>query len=139
MKVVFKSLVGIFVGFIVALVTIMVLSFFSIFIFSYLIVDKAPMDILMTSVEPLVYSLFTIFVGIVIGIYLSAQISGSPNIVNAILVAAMYGGFMYYIGQSPSNLDKEYPIWYEIASNIVLVPSFIAGYFLTLKAKSNTR
>lgn len=137
MKYIWKTILGIFVGFIAIIASSIVLSLLSIAIFSGLLTKDAPLDILMTSTWPLVYALIVIVISIIVGVFVSASLSKRTSLVGAFSVVILYGLFSYWISQSPSNLEKAYPYWYTISSYVILFPSAILGYFVTKKIGVN--
>jgi O-antigen ligase len=130
------SFLGVFVGFIVVVATSIVFSLLSLAIFSFMITEDAPLNILSISTGPLVYSLFIIFVAAITGILIASKIAGYSSWPNAVGVVVLYTLFSYWLSQSPSNIGK-YPQWFVITSYILLIPSIFCGYYLSTKMSKN--
>jgi hypothetical protein len=131
------SPLGVFLGFIVVVVTSIVLSLLSLVIFSNLITKNAPLNILEISTGPLIYSLAVIVISVISGIFVTANTAKYNSIYNAIGVVTLYVVFTYLLSQSPSNVGK-YPQWYVIAGYVVLIPALIVGHFSSNKINKNT-
>ena len=127
----------VFLGFIVVVVTSIVLSLLNLVIFENLITKNAPLNILEVSTGPLIYSLAVIVISVIFGIFIAANMARYNSIYNAIGVVTLYVIFTYLISQSPSNMGK-YPQWYIVASYAVLIPALIVGHSLSAKLSKNT-
>jgi hypothetical protein len=127
---------GIFVGFVTVVATSIALSLLSVVIFSHLITDDAPLNILNISTGPLIYSLLVILVAVVVGILVSSKLAKYNSLTNAIGVPLLYALFSYWLSQSPSNIGK-YPEWYVLASYLELLPATAIGFFLSSWAAKN--
>ena len=130
------SPLGIFLGFVTVVATSIVLSMLSVVIFSDLLTDGAPLNILNVSTGPLVYSLLVVVLAVVVGILVASKLAKYNSLANAIGVVFVYGLFSYWLSQSPSNLGK-YPEWYVWASYLVLFPATLVGYYLSSWCSKN--
>ena len=133
MKTLSRNLLGIFVGYITAVATTIVLAILMLAIFSSMLTRSAPQDILMTSTGPLLYSLASLWVAIVVGVYVAAQLSQGARLANAVALAIVYALYSYWLSQSPSNLDRPYPDWYVISSYALLLPAALLGHLVASK------
>jgi hypothetical protein len=134
---IWKNVLGVFVGFVTVVATSIVLSLLSLAIFTEMLTKNAPLDILTTSTGPLVYSLFALFVAIVVGVFVTSQLSKRVSIINSIAVVVVYGLYAYWLSQSPSNLEKPYPGWYVISSYVLLFPAALIGHLISEKMSKN--
>ena len=133
MKIFSRNVLGIFVGFITAVATTIVLAILMLAIFSPMLTRDAPQDILMISTGPLLYSLASLWVAISVGVYVTAQLSRRARLTNAVALAIGYALYSYWLSQSPSNLDRPYPDWYVISSYVLLLPAALLGHLVASK------
>jgi len=130
------SPLGIFVGFITVVATSIVLSLLNLVIFSHLMTEIAPLNILYESTGPLMYALSVLFIAVVTGVLVASKLAKYNSLHNAVGVVILYALFSYWLSQSPSNIGK-YPEWFVFASYIVLLAAMFVGYFLSARVSKN--
>jgi len=130
------SISGVLVGFVVIVATSIVLSILSPFIFSNLL-KTGDWNVLITSAGPLSYALTVLFIASVFGVFICNKVASNNELINAILVVALYIAFTYWLSTSPSNMDKPYPQWFKVMSYLILAPGAIVGHYLSIKLNKN--
>ena len=124
------SVKGVAVGAIVALSTSIVLSILMplVFIDS---VRTGKMDVLITSTGPQLYTLGTLLISGMFGIYIGAVVAGRSTWHNATAVTAVTALLVYLVNRPAAGLPKDYPDWFIVASYVLLLPALVGGYYLS--------